>query len=432
MKDQDYIKKLRKIQPAFVKHLKFIVKVVFPHSKSLTNIHSCIINPNAFFQALSIYSTTPEKTIPQDDLAYVIATIIINNPFLLKSKIGTKWLDRFDQFYISAIERTPTLKNPTKVLYIKNINRIKHEVWTCLDKDIIDKTLYIILHNPKVYFQRLEAYSQKTEGRIAADGRGVKKGLGAHAKDNITSAIVSLYIHNESFRNDHYKTYELWVAGQNTLRKPIKDKYLTNKPSERQKSGYVSYNKVVEKRNTLEDGSPERLLLSLYTEIPPSRSDYFNTKIYKKEPPLKKENYIILSKTKGSLVLNNYKTSKKYGEIRIDLTPEILRQLNISLEKDPRDYLFMSQKFKKPFIELKDPSGSFNAWANRVLKDLFNKDFTLTMLRHIYITRRDLKLEEKSGTEREKIAKMMGHSVEQQGRYLWHRMHKDGDVSEDD
>ena len=72
------------------------------------------------------------------------------------------------------------------------------------------------------------------------------------------------------------------------------------------------------------------------------------------------------------------------------------------------------------------------AWANRVLKDLFNKDFTLTMLRHIYITRRDLKLEEKSGTEREKIAKMMGHSVEQQGRYLWHRMHRDGDVSEDD
>ena len=45
---------------------------------------------------------------------------------------------------------------------------------------------------------------------------------------------------------------------------------------------------------------------------------------------------------------------------------------------------------------------------------------TLTMLRHIYICRRDLMLEEKSGLEREQIAKVMGHSVAQQQKYLWH------------
>ena len=90
------------------------------------------------------------------------------------------------------------------------------------------------------------------------------------------------------------------------------------------------------------------------------------------------------------------------------------------MKKNPRQHLFISTRFQKPYSELKNPEGSFNSWANKTLKSIFNEDFSLTMLRHIYISRRDLKLEEQSGTERNKIAKQMGHSVEQQGRYLWH------------
>jgi hypothetical protein len=433
MKDAEYLKMLRKINPNFVKHMKFIIKAVFPHSKKLETIHSSIIFPNDFFQALSLYQSSKQKTIPQDDLAYVVAAIILSNQFLLKSNIGKKWLKRFDEFYLSALDRTPTLKEATKNLYLKNIERTKNEIWTSTDKEVIDKTLYIILHNPEVYFHRLNLYAEKTKGRISADKDGNKKSLGAHAKDNLTSAIVSLYIHNENFRNDHYSSYEKWTKGQNALRKPIQDKYLTNKPTERQSSAYVTYKKVIEKRNALEDGSPEKLLLTLYSDIPPARSDYYDTKIYKEAPQNPDTgNYVILEKIKGEIVLNNYKTSKKYGQIRIDLPEELLRQLHLSLEKEPRTHLFQSERFKKPYTELKDPSGSFNSWANKTLKKIFNEDFTLTMLRHIYITRRDLKLEEQSGTERDKIARIMGHRVEQQQRYMWHRLHLDGEVSEDD
>ena len=433
MKDADYLKILRKKNPDFVKHMKFIIKNVFPHSKKLENIHSALINPNEFFQALSLYQSSKKKSIPQDDLAYVVASIILFNPFLLKSNIGKKWLKRFDEFYLEALNRSPTLKDATKKLYLKNIERTKNEIWTSTNKEVTDRTLYIILHNPEVYFHRLDVYAANTKGRISADKEGNKKSLGAHAKDNLTSAIVSLYIHNENFRNDHYSTYDRWVKGQNALRKPIQEKYLTNKPTDRQASGYVTYKKVIEKRNTLEDGSPERLLLTLYTDIPPARSDYYNTKIYKETPKNpNKENYVILAKNKGEIVLNDYKTAKTYGQIRIQLTEELLRQINLSLDKEPRSYLFQSERFKKPYIELKDPSGSFNSWANKTLKKLFNEEFTLTMLRHIYITRRDLKLEQMSGTERDKIAKIMGHSTAQQQRYMWHRLHIDGDITEDD
>ena len=41
-------------------------------------------------------------------------------------------------------------------------------------------------------------------------------------------------------------------------------------------------------------------------------------------------------------------------------------------------------------------------------------------MRHVYISRRDLKIEELSGTERQKIATLMQHGVDQQSKYLWH------------
>ena len=86
-----------------------------------------------------------------------------------------------------------------------------------------------------------------------------------------------------------------------------------------------------------------------------------------------------------------------------------------------KKYLFV-QKNGEPY----DKPNTFNKWANRTLKKIFKKDnFSLTTLRHIYITRRDLKLEEKSGLERDKIAKVMGHSVGTQQNYLWHTYEKE-------
>ena len=96
-------------------------------------------------------------------------------------------------------------------------------------------------------------------------------------------------------------------------------------------------------------------------------------------------------------------------------------KLASNLVRNKRDYLFVSSRNNESYSK----PNSFNKWANRVLKKLFNKDFSLKLLRNIYITRRDLKLEEKSGLERNKIAKIMGHSVSTQQNYLWHTYEKE-------
>ena len=77
-------------------------------------------------------------------------------------------------------------------------------------------------------------------------------------------------------------------------------------------------------------------------------------------------------------------------------------KIKLSLNKNPRNFLFTSPRNNEPY-----KSNTFNRWVNRTLKKLTGKEnISINTLRHIYVTRRDLKLEEKSGLERNKIAKI--------------------------
>ena len=159
----------------------------------------------------------------------------------------------------------------------------------------------------------------------------------------------------------------------------------------------------------------------MYTMIPPVRSDYYKIAIYKTENEVTDDidNYLIMN-SKPFIVLRKYKTSKTYKAIKIDLPKDLIKQIKSSLNKNPRDFLFTSPRNNKPYI-----SNTFNRWVNRTFKKLTGKEnISISTLRHIYITRRDLKLEEKSGLERNKIAKIMGHSVGTQQNYLWHTYEK--------
>ena len=63
--DKDYLAILRKVNPSYIKHMEFIKKNVFIYSKPLkntqsnkqiiTNIHSALTNPDAFFSSLFLY-----------------------------------------------------------------------------------------------------------------------------------------------------------------------------------------------------------------------------------------------------------------------------------------------------------------------------------------------------------------------------------------
>ena len=82
----------------------------------------------------------------------------------------------------------------------------------------------------------------------------------------------------------------------------------------------VPFEELEKLRDSFEKGSDIRLLISLYTMMPPVRSDYYKVKIYKDEKLVPKDdtNFIVLN-SKPYIALRKYKTSKTYNTIKINI-----------------------------------------------------------------------------------------------------------------
>lgn len=297
---------------------------------------------------------------------------------------------------LASIRNTRFLKEPTKIEYLRRINDFKN---------VTGKDLNYLLLNPDYSIKEILDYVKRNN-------------FGSHTADKIACCFVAVFNYNQNFREKHKDKYDVWCK---LVKKKIKDvidsKYNANTPTDRQIGAYISFETLTKKRDELPEGSIERLLLYMYTAIPPARNDYYNLRIYYRKPKYDVGNYIVFKQRKNSIiVLNEFKTAKTYESISIQVPPDLYDEIKTSLSKDPRDYLFVSTQNGKPY----QSSNTFLRWANRTLKAIFQNDMSLTTLRHIYISRRDLQLETKSGIERKRIADTMGHSLNQQQRYLWH------------
>ena len=325
-----------------------------------------------------------------------------------------------DRTYLKHIKNSKLLVDSSKQIYLSRLEVIKNDIWkNCKSmnhKVGKGKCLHYIIKHPDAFIEKMDEFVNKTGGRLD------KNKLSMHAKDGYVSAIGAIFRHTPGMIQKQSELYKKWMEIHAEVRQPINEKYQSNKPNERQEKAYVSFDDVEKIRNKLKKGSNNRLLLSMYTMMPPVRSDYDKIAIYKNEEEVSNDinNYLIWNK-QPYIVLRKYKTSKTYKNIKIDIPNNLKKEIEESLNNKQRDFLFL-QKNGKPY----DKPNTFNKWANRTLKKIFNKDnFSLTTLRHVYITRRDLKLEEKSGLERNKIAKVMGHSVGTQQNYLWHTYEKE-------
>lgn len=326
-----------------------------------------------------------------------------------------------DRTYIKHIKNSKLLNDNSKETYLKRLYTIQNDIWkNC--KSVKHKVgkgqcLFYIIKHPEAFMEKLDEYVNKTQGRLEKDK------LSIHAKDSYVSAIGAIFRHTPGMIQNQHVLYQKWLDIHKEVREPISKKYKSNKPTVRQEKAYMPFEELEKLRDSFEKGSDIRLLISLYTMIPPVRSDYYKVKIYKDEKfiPEDDTNFIVLN-NKPYIGLRKYKTSKTYNTIKINIPKNLEKEIKDSLNRKPREYLFV-QKNKKPF----EKPNSFNKQMNRLLKDKVNENFSLTAFRHIYITRRDLKLEEKSGLERDEVAKIMGHSIATQQNYLWHTFEKEKD-----
>lgn len=197
------------------------------------------------------------------------------------------------------------------------------------------------------------------------------------------------------------------------------EQYSNNEPTVKQKLSYIPYEELVKKAKELKEGDIKRLLIMMYTEIPPVRADYWKCFIIREENEVNDSaNFVDL--IKNIVVIREHKTSKKNGPITTVLPDILKREIEISLSKWPRKYLFESTGTYEPYKN----RHSFIRWANSTLKKVFaNKFICLTTLRHIYLSRKDVR--SRSVPERLDIAGQMGHSFKTQKIYSWHKWIED-------
>jgi hypothetical protein len=155
----------------------------------------------------------------------------------------------------------------------------------------------------------------------------------------------------------------------------------------------------------------EFMVLSLYVLLPPRRNDYQNMEIVKDAPEDATKNYLELEKNR--FVLNKFKTSKREGQLVIEIPDKLHEVIDTYLEHHP--LLKGKHTLPQPFLVYADgrPLTAPNA-ITRILNKVFGKSVGSSLLRHIYLGKY-------AGVKEEmkEDAKMMSHTVDtQQNTYV--------------
>lgn len=289
------------------------------------------------------------------------------------------------------------LSDTSVMLYMKNLRRLNG------GQPLND---FKFLDRPKVIEDFLSQYAETT-------------------KRNFIIAIVSA-LNLAGTTAKHKKLYGEYYKLMMDKNKEIKEN------GGKTKEGMPSWDAVLEKYDALKtkvkettDFSKESayndllklLVTSLYVLQPPRRNgDYLEMKIvstYSEELP---QNMNYLDTKKGEFIFNKYKTSKKYGEFRKAIEPELRAIITLYLKHHPN--LWEGRKQKKepvPFLVYRDgePLHQLNS-ITRLINSVLGKGVGSSALRHIYITEKYGKVEE----EKAKDAEAMAHSVGQQKDYI--------------
>lgn len=175
--------------------------------------------------------------------------------------------------------------------------------------------------------------------------------------------------------------------------------------SERESKIYLEWPDIIrawenlskEKDKYLED----YVVLSLYTLLPPLRSDYSPIRLTRTRDEIK-DNKLVVDASGMEFILHEYKTAAKYGPHSIKVPPALEDVLHEWLQINTSGWLFID-----------GASPRSDKWLAKriitIMKRLTGKGAGINILRHSYITH--MRAGEKPILESEKLASSMCHSV---------------------
>lgn len=290
-------------------------------------------------------------------------------------------------------------------------------------KEIIDSVAELSNETKKSYNNTIKSminkYKVSIEEIISSPdifSKEIDKELNLKSRNLYYSTILALFKHLK-LKETKAELYNRWLLKLTETKKRVSDDEKNHVITKRQEDGMVEWDDILKRRDELEVGSMDHLILAVYTSFTRRQSDYCNMRVYNNNNNIdvidvidESINYINLypvNEREAYIHVSKYKTVSHYGIFEEDI-PKILKDsLNESLKKNPRDYLFGNY----------NSSNSFQKWNNMQLKRIFNnKDMSVNILRHSissYINN----IPKIKYSLREQYAKQMGHSVTKQLLY---------------
>jgi len=298
-----------------------------------------------------------------------------------------------DMVFYDDIRNTQLLAEITKTIYLKNIKRVTDEFFTS------KVSIMWVLDHTDEFRTALDNY-------IAT--HRMKRATGAQ----FIVPLLYLLSRHVDLQESHPHLKSVLTTMKYDLKDEEDEDAIEGDRSAKQSKIDCTFADICAIRDGLPIGTG-KLLLGLYTLIAPVRSDYDRVEIVDKPPRGDDNNYCILGDT-NQIVLNDFKTAKKYNQIVINLPPALVDIITASLEQEPRGYLFVD-RCGQPYRP-----NTFNKMANKLLKNLTGNDaISLTSMRHLYLSDPGLDIKAQTLGDRRAIAQQMGHSVARQGTYLW-------------
>tara|TARA_R110002020_G_scaffold153222_2_gene332589 strand:- start:2184 stop:3143 length:960 start_codon:yes stop_codon:yes gene_type:complete len=247
--------------------------------------------------------------------------------------------------------------------------------------------------------------------------------LSSNTQRNYFNAII-IYLMAIDSDKDLIKEYG---DIRDELNQKYEDDNATGKISDKQKDNFVDIKEIHKMLDEMadeikgkkikkkEDLKPkEKALLQVYTIFNiytrlPMRNDVSGMEAISKreynklkEDEKKEKNYLVINKNNMFMVLNKYKTSKKYEENKIDVPKDLEKLLRVWIRINGMGVLFTTSTGN---------ALSRNALSQLLIKTTkkyMGKSISTTMLRKIYLSSKYGDVQK----EMEKDAKVMGHSKE--------------------
>jgi hypothetical protein len=196
-----------------------------------------------------------------------------------------------------------------------------------------------------------------------------------------------------------------------------------SEPAEKQIAKYTSYEEIEAKYESLRNSGPHKtrrhslqfLLLSVLVHLRPKRADLGAVHIFRETDPNRTDvNYMVLRKKGTSfLAMNLYKTSKHYRKVEEDLPEGLVRDIQQSLARWPRSYLFVKGSGDEPMS-----NNTYTYFVQRTFEGLFGRGTGVSLLRHIYISEK-LNFDDMTLEEQDEEARLMMHTSGLQRQYKW-------------